>query len=178
MLYEIELTQTTMIKKFLKNFSLNTAERELEDYSQKVLIGNSEQHGIILGHAYLIFAQFVKKFPIAKKVLEIEDDIYRKELADLVLQTNSLLKEYNRARDIENAAGVKLWSETFRCLAHPELTHFGKEIWSYFDKAQKEAEEYLNNLEAKFTEQENHNMIDKIREAKKYLSIVPARYKE
>lgn len=167
-----------MIKKFLKKISLSSAKRELSDYSQKVSIGNTEQHGIILGHAYLIFAQLVKKFPIAKKVLEAKDDIYGKELAGLVLQTNSLLKEYNRARDVENAAGVKLWSETFRCFAHPELTHFGKKIWSYFNKAQKEAEEYLNNLETKFTEQENHNMIGKIREAKKYLSLIPARYKK
>ena len=59
-----------MIKKFLKKFSLNTAKRELSDYSRKVSIGNTEQHGIILGHAYLIFAQLVKKFPIAK-IIEI-----------------------------------------------------------------------------------------------------------
>lgn len=167
-----------MLKIFLKNFSLNTAEREIEDYALKVSIGDSEQHGIILGHAYIIFAQLVKKLPIAKKILETKDDIYGKELADLVLQTNSLLKEYISVHDMENASGVKLWNETFRCLMHPELSYLGESIWSDFNKAQTKAKKYLNNLETKFTEQENHNMINKIKEAKKYLFLVPVRYKE
>ena len=166
-----------MIKKFLKKFSIKTAERELQDYARKVSLGNSEQHGIILGHAYLIFAQIVKKMPIAKEVVNTQEDIYSKELADLVLQTNSLLKEYASDSDMQNAAGVKLWNETFRCLAHPELTNYGKEIWSYFAKAQENTKEYLDDLENKFSEQENYNMVGKIREAKEYLFVVPARYK-
>ena len=49
-----------MIKNFLKTFSIKTAVREIEDYTQKVSIGDREQHGMILGHSYLIFAQLVK----------------------------------------------------------------------------------------------------------------------
>jgi hypothetical protein len=165
-----------MIKNFIKKFSLKTAEREIEDYSRKVAMGNSEQHGMILGHALLIFAQFVKKLPVAKKAIESKEDVYGKELADLVLQTNSLLKEYASCGDRENAAGVKLLNETFRCLAHPELTQYGTEIWSYFSKAQKNAEKYLDNLEDRFIEQGNNNMVTKIREAKEYLFIIPDRY--
>ena len=167
-----------MIKKFFKKLSLKTAERELKDYSQKVSTGNREQHSIILGQAYLIFAQLVKKFPMAKKIIETKDDIYGKELIDLISQTNSLLKEYNSACEMENAAGLKLWNETFRCLAHPELTHFGKEIWFYFARSQKEAEKYLDNLEKKFDEKGNSNMVGKVKEAKNYLSIIPTRYKD
>lgn len=167
-----------MIKHFLKKFSLRTAEREIEDYSRKVAMGNSEQHGIILSHALLIFAQLVKKLPVAKKVIESKDDVYGKELADLVLQTNSLLKEYASFGDMQNAAGVKLLNETFRCLAHPELTHYGTAIWSYFSNAQKDAEKYLDSIENKFLKQENNNMVTKIREAKEYLSIIPDRYKK
>ena len=166
-----------MIKNLLKKFSLKTAERELEDYSRKVALGNKEQHGMILGHAFLIFAQLVKKLPVAKKVIESKDDVYGKELADLVLQTNSLLKEYANCGDMENAAGVKLLNETFRCLSHPELTQYGTEIWFYFSKAQKDAEKYLDNLENRFVEQKN-NMATKIKEAKEYLFIIPDRYKE
>lgn len=166
-----------MIKKFLKKFSLQGAERELQDYVQKVSIGNSEQHGMILVHAYLIFAQMVKKLPIIKEIINTQEDIYGKELAVLVLQTNSLLKEYATDGDIQNAAGVKLWNETFRCLAHTELINYGKEMWSYFAKAQEDAQKYLNDLEIKFNEQGNDNMIGKIREAKEYLSVVPARFK-
>jgi len=165
-----------MIKKFLKTFSIKIAERELEDYTQKVSMGNRELHGIILGHAYLIFAQLVKKLPVIKEVVTSQDDIYGKELADLVIQTNSLLKEYADDKDQLNAAGVKLWNETFRCLAHPELTHYGTKIWSYFFKAQKDAEEYLDNLEEKFNKQNNNNMVTKIREAKEYLLLIPKRY--
>lgn len=177
MLYEIAINYINMIKNFLKKFSAKTAKLELEDYSQKVSLGNNEQHSIILSHAYLILSQIVKKIPAAKTVLETEDDIYGKELADLIFQTNSLLKDYASSGDKENVAGVKLLNETFRCLAHPDLTHFGKEIWSYFANAQKHAEEYLNSLEVKFTEQDNQNMIAKIIEAKEYISLIPARFK-
>lgn len=167
-----------MIGKFLKSFSIKTAERELEDYTQKVSMSSREQHGIILGHAYLIFAQLAKRLPIAKKVITSQDDIYGKELLGLILQTNSLLKEYANDKDMQNAAGVKLWNETFRCLAHPELTHYGTKIWSYFSQAQKVAEEYLDNLEERFDKQKNNNMVTKIREAKEYLLLIPERYKK
>lgn len=166
-----------MIKKFLKNFSLKGAERELADYSRKVSIGNSEQHGIILAHALLIFAQIIKKLPIAKEVVETKDDIYGAEIADLVLQTNSLLKQYVNAREMENAAGTKLLNETFHCLAHPELTEYGRDIWSYFAKSQKQAEAYLVEMEKRFAEQQNDSMVGKIREAKEYVMLVPSRFK-
>ena len=167
-----------MIRNFLKTVGMKTAARELEDYTKKVSMGDREQHGIILGHAYLNFAQLVKKLPVIMEVITSQDDIYGKELADLVLQTNGLLKEYSDDKDMLNAAGVKLWNETFRCLAHSELTHHGIKIWSYFSKAQKDAEAYLDNLEERFDKQNNKNMVTKIREAKEYLFIIPERYKK
>lgn len=166
-----------MMGNFLKKFNIKTAERELEDYRQKVSLGSKEQHAIILAHAYLILAQLVKKLPIVKMVITSQNDIYGKELTGLILQTNELLKEYANDKDMQNAAGVKLWNETFRCLAHPELTHYGTKIWGYFSKAQKEAEEYLDNLEERFDKQNNNNMVTKIREAKEYLLVIPCRYK-
>lgn len=167
-----------MIRKFFEKISLRIAEQELQGYVQKLSAGSREQNGIVLGHAYLILAQMAKKFPIVKKVVETKEDVYSKELAILVLQTNSLLKQYIADGDIKNAAGMKLWNETFRCLAHPELTNYGKEIWFYFSKAQEDAKEYLDSLEIKFCEQGNHNMIVKTREAKDCLFMVPARCKE
>jgi len=166
-----------MIRKFLKTFSIKTAERELKDYTQKVSMGSKEQHGIILAHAYLILAQLVKKLPIVKMVITSQDDIYGKELADLILQTNGLIKAYANDKDMQNAAGVKLWNETFRCLEHQEFTHYGTNIWAYFSKAQIDAEEYLDNLEERFDKQNNNNMVTKIREAKEYLLVIPERYK-
>ncbi len=167
-----------MIKKFLKKFSLNTAEKELEDYLVKVSIGNSEQHGMILARACLIYAQLVKKLPILKDIMETKEDVYGGEVADLILETNSILKEYNNSGEAYNAAGLKLLNETLRCLAHPELTHLGKEIWSYFTSAQKEAEEYLDSLESGFAERENDDMVTKVGEAKQYITFVPVRYNE
>jgi len=165
------------MKKIINKFLLKAAEREIKDYTQKVSMGNRDQHGVILGHACLIFAQLAKKLPITQIVVDTDDDIYGKELSVLVLQTNNLMKEYIKDKDMLNSAGIKLWNETFRCLTHPELTNYGKEIWLYFSKASNGAEGYLNNLEVKFSEQKNNNMIEKIKEARKYLSMVPARYK-
>jgi hypothetical protein len=167
-----------MIKNLLKKFSIKTAVKELEDYTQKVSMCDREQRGMILGHSYLIFAQLVKIDPVIKEIITSQDDIYGKELGILVLETNSLLKEYANDKDTLNAAGVKLWNETFRCLRHPELTHYGTKIWSYFSKAQKDAEEYLENLEERFDRQNDTNMVTKIREAKRCIFMIPERYKK
>jgi hypothetical protein len=166
-----------MIGNFLKSFSIKKAEQELEGYTQKLSMESEEQHGIILAHAYLILAQLVKMLPMAKMVISSQDGIYGKELTSLIVQTNNLLKQYTKGKDIGNAAGVLLWYQTFRCLSHPELSHYGTKIWDYFSKAQKDAEEYLDNLEEFFDKQDNHSMVAKIREAQEYLSVVPEKFK-
>ncbi len=167
-----------MIKKFLKQLSIKTTERELVDYVHKISVGSSEQRGIILSHACLIFAQVIKKAPEMERIITEKDDVYSEELTGLVLQTNGLLKEYADAEETLNAAGIKLWNETFRCLVYPELTNYGKKIWFYFTQAQEDAKEYLDSLEERFVEQENDNMLKKIKEARKYLLLVPERYKQ
>tara|TARA_Y100000310_G_C20521370_1_gene733838 strand:- start:222 stop:752 length:531 start_codon:yes stop_codon:yes gene_type:complete len=166
-----------MIRNFFKKSSLRIAERELEAYVKKVAIGDIEMRGMILGHACLILSQLIKKVPVLEKIIGTEGGVFEKELSYLVLQTNDLLKEYCRSEDMRNASGVKLWNETFRCLSHPELTSLGKEMWSYFVVAQENAKEYLDALDIKFVEQGDDSMLRKIREAKNFIPLVPARYK-
>ncbi len=167
-----------MFKKFLKSFSLKTAENELRDYTQKVSMLTSKNRGDILAYACLTLSNLIEQsdFDI-EKIINTKEDVYGGELSDLVLHTNSLLKDYNRSGEMQGAAGTKVWNETFRCLVHPELIHYGKEMWGYFAEVQKEANEHLDTLEEMFNQKNRAENVLKISIARKYLGLIPARFK-
>lgn len=167
-----------MFKKFFEKFFLNTAERDLKDYTQKVSMLTSEERGIHLAYSCLTLLHLMEEseFDI-EKIINTKEDVYGGDLSDLVLQTNRLLKDYNRAGKMQGAAGTKVWNETFRCLIHPELTHYGKEIWGYLSGDQQEANEHLDTLEEMFDQKDRGEHVLKINIARKYLNLIPARFK-
>lgn len=166
-----------MFKKFFEKFFLNTAEKTLSDYVQKVSMLTSEERGIHLAYSCLTLLHLMDESDIdIEKIINTKEDIYGGELSDLVLQTNSLLKDYNRAGEMQGAAGTKVWNETFRCLIYPELTHYGKEMWSYLYGAQKEANEHLDTLEEMFNQKERAENVLKVNVARKYLDLIPSRF--
>lgn len=167
-----------MFKNFLKNFSLKTAEKEIKDYTQKVSMLTLEDRGDIFAYSCLTFFHLVRAYDIdIEKIVNTKDDIYCGELSDLVLHTNSLLKDYNRAGEMQGAAGTKVWNETFRCLVHPELTHYGKEMWGYFAEAHEEATRHLDTIEEIFKRKDKKDLVSEVKSARKYLSLIPARFK-
>ncbi len=157
-----------MIKKLL----IRRAEKELRSYLDDVNKGTDEQLAIILGHSAFIYSQIIKKLPIIEEV--VKEDIYSNELSDLVIQTNSLLKEYHSAGEIQEAAGVKLWNETFRCLCHKELNEYGVKIWNRFHSVVPLATNYLISLKQNF--KDDDPMATKLSEALDYVDLVPKRY--
>lgn len=165
-----------MIKNILRKFSLRTAEKELKSYLNDLNKGNDEQVAIILGHSALIYSQIIKKLPIIEEVTKEKNDVYVKELSSLVLQTGSLLKDYHSDGDIHNAAGVKLWNETFRCLCYTELNEYGIKMWSRLNSVSSLAKNYLTTLKQDFELKNNDTMVSKISEALEYVDLVPERY--
>jgi len=165
---------------FLKKFALKTAENEFKDYLQKLSLMDKEDLGLILGHAYIIISQFVKKYPYVREVINnCNDDKYKKELIHLVFESNRLVREFYNAKELEDAAAMKLWNETFRCLQQPEFTAYGKTFWSFYDGAQKEAKKYLDDLiESCGVKEGSEEVVNRIEEGKEWLFIVPSKFKK
>lgn len=166
-----------MFKKFFEKAFLNTAERDLKDYTQEVSILTSEERGIHLAYSCLTLLHLTEESDIdIEKIVNTREDVYGAELSDLVLQTNRLLKDYNSAGEMQGAAGTKVWNETFRCLIYPELAHYGREIWGYLSEAKQEANEHLDSIEEVFERKGRNDNVLKIKNARKYLDLIPARF--
>ncbi len=167
-----------MFKRIFEKFSLKAAEKQLEDYVQKVFMLTPEERGVHLAYACLSLQHLIEESDIdIEKILNTKEDIYGGELSDLVLKTNRLLKDYNRAGEMQGAAGTKVWNEVFRCLIYPELTNYGKEIWGYLSGAQQEAVNHMVLLEENFEQKGRSEYALKIKNARKCLSLIPARFK-
>lgn len=149
----------------------------MADYTKRVSMLTPEERGVHLAYSCITFLHLVEEsdFDI-KKIVNTKEDVYSGELSDLVLQTNRLLKDYNRAGEMPGAAGTKIWNETFRCLIYPELMHYGQEIWSYLSGARQEASEHLDELQEIFKGKGRDDSALKIEGAKQYLDLIPARF--
>jgi len=167
-----------MIKKLFYRFSLKTAERDLKAYLDKLCSGHVEQLAMILAHSLLVYSQLLKLIPGLKKLIDSSDEGYDLDINDLVIQTNSLAKEYQKDSDGLNAAGTMLWNHTFRCLRHPELKKYGQEIWKVLNKTYPYVRDYFNELKQRCTESKNLSMVEKINEAENYIGVIPEKFKD
>lgn len=152
-----------IFKKFVEK--RNT--KELHTYIQQVHGGDSETLGAILAHSLLIYSQLLRIKPFLNEIAE-RDKKAENEAALMIVETNRLLNEYSKDTDEFNrlnAAGIKLLNMTFRCIAHPDLSQYSDDIWSYFKKAQTNADNYLLEMKNKFVIEENEKMVQKIDEA-------------
>lgn len=81
----------------------------------------------------LIRGQFLKKDPSFDTLLNVGYLCDRKRLAHNTLVLGSLAKQMKKADRIADLAGLLVWLQTFRCLAHPELLEDGKEMWGHLE---------------------------------------------
>jgi hypothetical protein len=167
-----------MFKQFFEKKFINIAERDLREYTQQVSMLTSEECGLHLAYACMSLLSMVEDEDSVdiEKIINTKENIYGKELSTLVLKTNRLVKDYNYAQEMQGAAGTKVWNETFRCLIHPELTIYGEEIWSYLSDARHGASLHLDEIEEMFIRKGNDSSALKIKEARKYLDLIPARF--
>lgn len=167
----------TLYKFMFKKFFLKISEREVRDYTENISLLTSEERGIHLAYSCLTFIHLVGESDVdVEKIINTKEDIYGGELTDLVLQTNSLLKDYIRAGEMQGAAGTKVWNETFRCLVHPEFTQYGKRIWGNLSAARQEAVEHLSELQEIFKGKGRNDMVLRIEKAKQYVDLIPSRF--
>ena len=87
------------------------------------------------------------------------------------------MKDYNKAGEYLNAAGLKFLNETFRCLVHTELDKYGKEIWDRCRQALGLSRKYLEDMKQHYGEKGNDDMVSKLTDAMNCLGVVPFRYK-
>ncbi len=160
-----------MFKKFLRNFSKNTAQNELRKYYIDIDVADDYHLTIVLSHALMLYCALKEKSPIVEEVIASDQDLIN-EANEFVLITTDLAKNFNSTRAFENASGVMLLNHTFRCLRHPELSMYGVKIWSKFENVRESSKEYLNELIS-----DNNRHSDRAKEALNYINLVPEKFK-
>jgi len=116
----------------------------------------------------VIRRQILKKDPSFDNLLNEGYSCDRKRLVHNTLVLGNLAKQAEKAGKIPELAGLIVWLQTFRCLAHPEMLDRGKEMWSHLKRGIDSIEEGLLSLH-----QENIFSLPVVDEARKYADYIP-----
>ena len=91
---------------------------------------------------------------------------------------NSLLNDYHKAGESLNAAGVKLWNITFRCMSDNSFRHYGQALWKKSSQSFEYAKEHLKN-ELEMAERGGKGkMVEKIKGALSLYDYVPPQFRD
>ena len=119
----------------------------------------------------VIRRQILKKDPSFDNLLNEGYSCDRKRLTHNALVLGNLAKQAKKSDQIADLAGLLVWLQTFRCLAHPELLEDGGKMWNHLQRGIDSIEEGLTTLH-----HEGLFSLPVVEEARKYADYVPPVY--
>jgi len=120
---------------------------------------------MILGKAALIHYSFGSLDPEFSKLVNPQLGENQGPISTYIKRLNKLPNEFHSAGEFQNAAGMKLWNITFRCISNNSFRHYGVELWKNAAKSFGSAREYLENELEQATRMGNEQMVDKLKGA-------------
>jgi len=165
-----------MIKKFLKKWGLSASEKEIKMFLDVFSHGDIEQNGIVLGWATLFHYQITTKDIEFEKLLNAKKGENQGPIASYILQLNRLVNELHKAGRFEEAAGMKLWNITFRCMSDDLLHHYGIILWKTASISFSEARNWLEVKLANARESGSEQVISSLIGALKICNFIPPQF--
>jgi len=142
-----------MIECFLKRkigqFALDTHRNQVEEYVALLAAGENNDMACIVALAAMIRRQLIKINPSLQKLLDDGYSCNHKELADIMLNLGRIEKtilQEQKSNSTMDIAGLHVWLQTLRCMAHPELYTKGRQIWQNLQRGMNCLEEGLTSL--------------------------------
>lgn len=135
----------TVIKKFLLNWGLRKSEAEVDSFLTIFTVLGASEIGKVVGMAAVIHCQYTEKDPEFERLLNSRKGENRGPISVRILELNGLVNDMNRARRLEDAASMKLWNITFRCMTHDTLHDRGIVLWQTAAKGFPEAKRWLKD---------------------------------
>lgn len=129
--------------KFLAKFGLKRSEEEIKNFISLFESGDVEENAVVVGRAALIHYAFSQLDPEFSKLVNSQVGENQGPISTYIIQLNKFLNDYHKSGEVQNAAGVKLWNITFRCMSNNSFRHYGKQIWEIASKSIESAKQYL-----------------------------------
>jgi len=134
-----------MIKKLLRKWGLSGSEKQIETFLHLFTQGDIEQNGMVLGWAALLHYQIMSKDPEFERLLNSKKGENQGPISMFIFQLDSLGNDLHKAGRMEEAAGMKLWNITLRCMSDDTLYHHGTLLWKTASVSFPEAKNWLEN---------------------------------
>ena len=164
--------------KFLAKAGMKRSEEEITKFLGLFKSGDEEQNGIIIGRAALIHYSLSSLDPKFSKLINSGVGENQGPIKNYILQLNSLLNDYHKAGESSNAAGVKLWNITFRCMSNNSFRHYGQALWNRASASFEYAKEHLKNELEMAASLGKGKMVEKIKGALSLYDYVPPQFRD
>lgn len=163
--------------KFLAKAGMKRSEEEITNFLGLFESGDDEQNGIIIGRAALIHYSLSSIDPVFSTLINSGIGENQGHIKTYILQLNSLLNDYHKAGEYSNAAGVKLWNITFRCMSKNSFRHYGQALWNRASVSFEYANEHLKD-ELEMTESGGkEKMVERIKGALGIYDYIPPQFR-
>lgn len=141
-----------MIKKFLEKWTRGSSEKLINQFLTSFEQADSFQNGMLLGWAAILHYQMMSKDSEFEKLLNSKRGENQGAVSAYILQLNSLGNQFNKAGRMGEAAGMKLWNITFRCMSDDLLHHYGVSLWQTAAMSFADTRSWLENKSAQLNE--------------------------
>jgi hypothetical protein len=129
--------------KLFANWGLRSSEKEIVSFLSLFSQGGVEQNGAVLGMAALLHHQFKVKDPEFETLVNSKKGENHGHISTHIIQLNRLVNEFHKVGRYDEAAAMKLWNITFRCMSHESLHHYGVSLWQVASRSFPEAKKWL-----------------------------------
>lgn len=165
-----------MFKLFAK-FGLKRSEEEIKNFIALFESGDVVENGMVVGRAALIHYAFSQLDPEFTKLVNSQVGENQGPISSYIIQLNKLLNDYHKSGEFQNAAGIKLWNITFRCMSNNGFRHYGQQIWNIASISFDAAKEYLEEQLTEANEMGQQQMVERCQGALGLFDYVPPQFR-
>ena len=165
-----------MIKNILKKWSIGGSEKLINQFLALFDQADSFQNGIVLGWAAILHYQIMTKDPKFEKLLNSKKGENQGPISAYILQLNSLGNQLSKAGRTEEAAGMKLWNITFRCMSDESLHHYGMSQWETASHSFAAAKSWLEDKSDFISEAGSERDRSSLNGALKIYNFIPPQF--
>ena len=163
--------------KFLAKKGLKRSEEEIKNFILLFEEADDEQKGITLGMAAMLNYSLSSADLEFSKLVNSDLGNNQGPISSYILQLNRLVGDFHKAGEYENAAGMKLWNITFRCMTNNAFHHYGQDLWITASKYFDHGKIFLESQIERFESSGNENALEKLKGGLSIFDYIPPQFR-
>jgi hypothetical protein len=129
--------------KFIEKWLLGGSKKEIEQFLANFSQGDIEQNGMVMGWAALMHYHLLTINPEFDKLINSMKGKQKAAISAYILQLNQFGNGLYKEGRLEEAAGMKIWNITFRCMSDESFHQYGMNLWKIAAESFSEAQSWL-----------------------------------